>query len=776
MYLKDLLNFMCYRKILFLFVIYIFSENIVLADTYQENLLNNLEIKINKDKNILIANGINFSITSNDELPIFIKTNNIDGHLSNKLSLTGNVEIRCFGAIIKGNSIQYYKNSGDINSIGSAKLIFDNTVILGEKINFNINTFKGNAIYPKLHIISDSIFINADDVEILNKSEIIFNNVIYTDQSYEKKSWYSKAKSLYINFEKNKGSVKQNTLYFDEIPISTIPYFTFQLKNDPKSGLLMPTYGFNTRNQSGFEISTPYYLNINDDCDITISPKILSKRGLSLDTEFRYSGTNYVGISEFNYMHKDIITNKHRWAYRFAHDYNFDNGFYTNIELAEVSDNNYFKDLSSSIINQTSSNNYLPKQILIGWSNKYWEIYGQIHKFQTLQDIKTPTQTPFDKVPEISINGNYCDYKGIDCSLECKILSLKRKLHENDIESGSRFSLYPSISYPFMRSGYYFTPKFGLYYTNYSNNIFFNFLKYNEHANTIPIASLDTGASFMKEISLFGKNASQTIEPRIVYMYIPYCNQIGLNCFDTSIDNCNISNILTEDIYTNTIGRIPNANHITLSINSRWFEHQSGFDKISIICAKRWCFENRKVLLNTKDTLQIDDSDYMFSIKTFLQDSIKLDILSRYEYDNNQFFLSMIKASWLPKKLTNITLSCKDYNNKKQFSTSYQLPISKKLYSVGRIDFSQLSNIKKNLYYPCISQSVTGIEYKSNYWISRLIFQYSKFPKSNKSIFLQFEIFGLSSLGSNGIDILKKNISSHSLINEHNNSIFEIYE
>jgi LPS-assembly protein len=63
--------------------------------------------------------------------------------------------------------------------------------------------------------------------------------------------------------------------------------------------------------------------------------------------------------------------------------------------------------------------------------------------------------------------------------------------------------------------------------------------------------------------------------------------------------------------------------------------------------------------------------------------------------------------------------------------------------------------------------SLVGLEYKDNCWSFRLVGQRfaTATNTSTTSFFIQLELNGLSKLGSNPIDVLKKNISGYQPIN-----------
>jgi len=73
---------------------------------------------------------------------------------------------------------------------------------------------------------------------------------------------------------------------------------------------LAPTFG--TSGQSGFEFALPYYWNIAENMDATVTPKTLSKRGLQLGGEFRYLEPTFKGTLERAHLHPARLARRDR--------------------------------------------------------------------------------------------------------------------------------------------------------------------------------------------------------------------------------------------------------------------------------------------------------------------------------------------------------------------------------------------------------------------------------------------------------------------------------
>jgi LPS-assembly protein len=66
------------------------------------------------------------------------------------------------------------------------------------------------------------------------------------------------------------------------------------LSDKRKSGFLPPTVGLD--NVNGTEFAQPYYWDIAPNRDATLTPTLMTKRGVNLGGEFRYLESDYAGI------------------------------------------------------------------------------------------------------------------------------------------------------------------------------------------------------------------------------------------------------------------------------------------------------------------------------------------------------------------------------------------------------------------------------------------------------------------------------------------------
>src|SRR5258708_1732417 len=93
------------------------------------------------------------------------------------------------------------------------------------------------------------------------------------------------------------------TVVFKGVPVLYSPYLDFALSGRRKTGLLPPTIG--STGQSGFEYTQPFYWNIAPNLDATIAPRLLAKRGVLTDGDFRYLEPDLKGEARGEYLPDD---------------------------------------------------------------------------------------------------------------------------------------------------------------------------------------------------------------------------------------------------------------------------------------------------------------------------------------------------------------------------------------------------------------------------------------------------------------------------------------
>ncbi len=581
-------------------------------------------------------------------------------------------------------------------------------------------------------------------------------NARYTTCAAGVDDWYIKAKELEINDFTESGVAKNAYVEFKGVPLLYTPWLSFSFNNLRKSGLLAPTFGSTSR--SGFELTTPFYWNISPNMDATLATRVLSKRGIQLQGEFRYLGETYSGTDNIEYLPNDNQNSENRYYANLKHQQSFGNGWSAGYALEKVSDDQYFSELSTRIT--TTSRINLPQQFNVDFNNETWAFNAIAQKFQTLDGISYP----YERLPQLTLNGNK-DYGMFNANLYTQVVQFERNAQAPVAPTGSRFTVYPSISLPMYKSYGYITPKFGVHSTTYNlNNIASNL---ESQSRTLPIFSLDSGLFFDRDFKIANRPYTQTFEPRLFYVYIPKHDQSNIPVFDSSDTDLNFSTLFNENQYTGN-DRINNANQVSVAFTTRFIDDTTGTQRLSASIGQRYYLANQEVTLPGASPRDSNSSDIIAGMTANLRTSLNLDAFWQYNTDDSSSVRTTITSRYNPepgkalnlsysyrKDSTSIINSVPTQNGIDQFNISGQWPLKPGWYGIGRFNYSFRESQ--------MIESLAGIEYDAGCWQARGVVQRVTTATSepNYALFFQLELGGLASIGANPLNVIKRSVPGY---------------
>ena len=99
-------------------------------------------------------------------------------------------------------------------------------------------------------------------------------------------------------------------VYFLGVPVMYSPWLEFPLSNERKSGFLTPTFG--STQIRGFEVVAPYYFNLAPNYDATLTPRLMTRRGLQIGGQGRYLFEPAAGEADAEILPHDRVTDTDR--------------------------------------------------------------------------------------------------------------------------------------------------------------------------------------------------------------------------------------------------------------------------------------------------------------------------------------------------------------------------------------------------------------------------------------------------------------------------------
>ena len=608
---------------------------------------------------------------------------------------------------------------------------------------------------------------DAETVFFESENKKILEGARYTTCEVGKDDWYIKAGELEIDNYTKTATAWNARVEFMGVPLLYTPWIDFSYLNQRKSGFLSPTVG--TTSRSGFEVQVPYYWNIAPNMDATIGTRVLSKRGTQYQGEFRYLEEDYSGINSAEYLPSDNNTGEDRYYFNLNHAQTFGSGWSGGYNIEKVSDDEYFSELSTRITVTSRVN--LPQQGFVNYADDVWSFNGLVQKYQTLDD----RSFPYERLPQLTLNGEK-EWGLAEANLYTQWVSFDHKEDEpfrletpNDgvlttNVTGNRFTAYPSLSVPFAKPYGYITPKIGIHYTSYSlDNEAYTLTgplaetgDYQSDNRSLPIFSLDSGLFFDREVKVVKNRYTQTLEPRLFYVYVPYRDQSMFPVFDTAEADLNLGTLFLENQFSGN-DRINDANQLSLAFTTRMIDARTGIQRLAATLGQRFYFSDQKVTIPGTAPRTNNSSDIVAAVTAKLTNDWNVDAAWQYNTDSSSTVKSNIGARYNPEPGKVLNLSYRYTEERlEQINVSGQWPLGQGWYGMGRWNYSLFENQP--------IEGLAGIEYDAGCWQARSVLQRvsTATAEANYAIFFQLELGGLTSIGSNPLSLLKRGIPGYS--------------
>jgi LPS-assembly protein len=689
-----------------------------------------------------------------DDAPTNLGAERMTGRPDREVILERDAEIIRGSTTLNADKATYDIIEDEIFAKGNVRLKRWGDRYTGDELKLKMDTGKGYLVKPTYKLEGNNAQGKGERIDFEARDKAHIKDGTYSTCEGPDPDWYLRSSTLNLDTGRDIGDARNVVVFFKGVPILGSPYMSFPLSKERKSGFLPPSIG--TTNKGGLEILTPYYFNIAPNRDLTLYPRIISQRGFQLGADARYLGESYVGETKVEGLLNDRLTKGNRWAISSTHSQRFDSGLTMSADINAASDDTYPSDFSSTITAATQR--LLLRDLVFGYSGSYWNLTARASNYQVLQDPASPIGRPYDRLPQLTLAAGRSDVNGFDWNL---VSELTRFWHP-DLLRGERFVVNPRITYPTVRPGYFITPALSVHATSYNLHNQAPGLP-SAFTRVLPTASLDSGLIFEREMSLFGRAATQTLEPRLFYVYTPYKEQNvskGWPNFDTALADFTFSQIFSENRFSGH-DLISDSNQLTAGVTSRFLE-ASGAERMRLALAQRYYFNEQRVVGSFTSGPDETRSDLLAAATLQATPALSFDAGTQY----SQSLRTVSRATYGmryspgPKRVLNLQYRKDLPAALKLVDVSGQWPVADRWYAVGRVNYSLLE--KK------VTESLLGMEYKADCWVFRVVAH--RIPTATgvatSAIFLQLELNGLSKLGANPMELLRTNVSGYTPVNQ----------
>ncbi len=744
-----------------------------------------------------------FSATDKKSAPTNLRARKIDGLNDVEMVAEGDAILERAGDTLSADRIVYRQLDDEIEATGNVRLMSPDTEIAGPRLRMRMEAGTGEFEKPAYSIrhqpppepeaaltilglpaVTEGGGVlattgrmlarpmvtgsgKADILEFRGEDQYHLNNATYSTCAPGKRDWEIYVDELDLDYIGEEGKGRNAVVRFKDVPFFYLPWMSFSLNNQRKSGFLPPTIG--STSKSGLEVTAPWYWNIAPNMDATITPRLMTRRGLQLNTEFRYlidtpqnrtqPGMPDKGQIRLELLPDDNLAGRDRYGYAILHNQNLGNGFVANLNLNGVSDDNYFSDLSTRI-SQVSQGNLL-RQGILTYGGPWYGASINLQTYQTLQDLVTP----YRRLPQITASAFRYDLPaGLTFNLNAEYVNFDHPTYL----LGKRTTLYPQLSLPLATAAFSLTPKIGVHSTTYeldgqnrpdAISAGWGAVPASQ-SRALPIFSVDGGFVMERNTDWFGKAMVQTLEPRAYYLYVPKHDQSKIPVFDTGIAGFNYAQMFSENRYAGG-DRIGDANELTLAVTSRLLDPTTGADLLRATLGTRYYFTDQSVTLPGEVARTERSADILATLTGQVLPNTYADIGWQYNPRDARTDRLTLGGRYRPEvgKVINAGYRyARDLLG--QIDVSAQWPLFGGWHGVGRYNYSTKEHR--------IIELIGGLEYDAGCWVGRFVVQRlaTIADQPTTAVFFQLELNDFSRIGSNPMQLLRRSIPGYGVINQ----------
>jgi LPS-assembly protein len=573
---------------------------------------------------------------------------------------------------------------------------------------------------------------------------------VYTDGTYstcdvDKRDWEIHGDTLQLDRDTDIGTAHHATVRIGNVPVLYLPYFTFSLDNERKSGFLTPSFGYNSRN--GFLFTLPYYFNLAPNYDATLTGRLYGDRGAMLEGDFRFLTATSHGDIDATFLPDDRETGTDRGSINIKAGNSLSPNWYTNVDINRVSDTAFFQDFSEEPFG--SAIGVIASTAGIYGRGRYWTAGGFAQVWQLTDPSLTDISLPYRRVPDVYFNWD----QPLADHLELGVKTEAVKFEQPVLGDATRVDLYPYMAFPFAQAAWYLKPELGYRYTAYDLDIPVVPGGDTSPTRGVPIFDIDAGAYFDRDVTWFGHDFVNTLEPRLYYLRVPYRNQYAIPIFDTQDNTFSFEQLFRTNSFSGA-DRQTNADQLTAAVTSRLLDASDGSEWLSTSVGEITYFESPQVALPSEPIVPMTGSDYVVDTKLDLDDRWSVDGAYLYDPNAGQTDLASLRLQW---RFGDGGLLNAMYRYRRDLvqedDVSFAYPLNADWRVLGRWDYSVLNH--------STVEALAGVEWQDCCMAVRVMardYVHDTAGDKDLALFVEIQLTGLGAFGRATSPVLDRDI------------------
>lgn len=635
-----------------------------------------------------------------DTSPTRVWAEQVDSSNQTVYHLSGNVKLTRADQQLQADSLDYNDASTDYDAHGNVRYQQAGQLLSASHMRGNTEASHGIADDVRYQMLDTRGNGVATQGQMLDAQRTRYDGATYSTCDVGHHVWEFRAKSITVDQASGVGVARNATMRLGKVPFLYLPYLSFPVNDERKSGFLYPVLGKSSR--GGFEVSTPYYLNLAPNYDATFDPRIYTGRGAMLGGEFRYLFARTAGQINLQYVPNDHgesvgledTKDTRRYLLNFRNTTKLWGRWRLVSSINRASDSGYYYDYDNNLATTNTVVRRLTSNVAVRGAGQWWNAAVGATVYQNVNPFVTDASLQYRQLPYAQFSMDVPLTSWLEFGMDDSAVAFRKPGY---IE-GQREDIYPYLAAYFGTPAWFVRPRLGYRFTAYQ--LAGDYQDYGgsrgarlgrggtspftdqSPTRALPVVSIDSGLVFDRSTTLFGTGYTQTLEPRLYYLYVPYRDQSNLPLFDTRVMSFDYWQLFSPNQFSGA-DRQMDANNLTAALTSRLLD-ENGVERMSVSLGQIHYFSPQRVIGN--DWVH---SAYVAQLGLQFNDRWRLN--SSYQWNPNTRLTEM-GALELQRRVGEDGILNVSYhyrrNRLEQYAVSGVYPVSDRWRLVGAVAWS----------------------------------------------------------------------------------------
>ncbi len=660
--------------------------------------------------------------------------------------LRGDVRVRRADQSVEAESLRYQRSSGEISADTGLLYRAGTLAISARAAQLNLEQDGGVLEDVEFALGDRHVRGGARRLELEGPDFTRLTDFTYTTCNADEEAWLMRGSEIELDRAEGFGTARHARVELVGIPVLYLPYIKFPISDRRLTGFLLPSIG--SSSESGAELRLPYYLNLAPNYDLTLTPRLLEKRGFMLGSEFRYLTANASGELELDYLPEDRdFDDQERGLLVYDHRARWRSGWSADASIEYASDREYFEDLGETL--SVASITHLEQRADLAYRGPIWSLRGRVQSFQTIDLAIAEIDEPYRRLPQLTLGlSTPLRAAGMEFSLAGEWVDFYHPLKLR----GSRLDVEPAVALPLRAPWGFLIPRLAARHTAYRlDEVFAPAAP--EPSRDLYTFSIDTGLFFERSLGGGERGYIQTLEPRLFYLKVPLRAQDELPVFDTTEPDISFSSLFRTNRFAGA-DRVGDAQQLTLALTSRILDQASGGERLRASVGQIQYFRDREVTLPGEPVATATRSEVIAELAAQLSRAWSARLTSHWDPVSDRGSRNSLHLQYRPDGQHILNIAYRFQRDVlEQSDLSLRWPFGERWHAVARWNYSLRD--ERDL------ESFLGLEYESCCWAVRVVgrrFINDADGQTNERLMVQFVLKGLGKFGGGVEGVLERGI------------------